>query len=172
MGTLDGIEPDKARMEEVLELGKDPVTAEPLYVLLPMAEHPDAHEETRVLARQARVSKKPLTQVIKETRALDVYFKNLSPNRCACTHRGNPPLHAHNTHMGRTPILPDYSSSLFKMRPFRHFLRPLYRAASANVQCSDVVISWYSRLCPDEREHCALDSLSVHCFFGRNFLSN
>jgi adenylosuccinate lyase len=78
-GALDAIEPDVARMREVLEAGKDPVTAEPLYVLLAMAGHPDAHEEARVLARQARSSKKMLAQVITETRTLDAYFQNLTP---------------------------------------------------------------------------------------------
>jgi adenylosuccinate lyase len=82
-GSLDGIEPDPARMKEVLEHGKDPVTAEPLYVLLAMAGHPDAHEEARVLARQARVEKKTLAQVIKETRALDSYFHNLTATQKA-----------------------------------------------------------------------------------------
>jgi adenylosuccinate lyase len=77
-GALDAVEPDAARMREVLEQGKDPVTAEPLYVLLAMAGHPDAHEEARVLARQARSGKKTLAQVIKETRTLDPYLRNMS----------------------------------------------------------------------------------------------
>jgi adenylosuccinate lyase len=82
-GTLDGVEPDAARMLEVLEQGKDPVTAEPLYVLLAMGGHPDAHEEARVLARQARTSKKTLAQVIGETRSLDAYFRNLTADQRA-----------------------------------------------------------------------------------------
>lgn len=82
-GTLDAVEPDAARMRELLEEGKDPVTAEPLYVLLAMAGHPDAHEEARVLARQARIGKKTLAQVIKETRSLDAYFQNLSADQKA-----------------------------------------------------------------------------------------
>ena len=82
-GTLDGIEPDAVRMRELLEEGKDPVTAEPLYVLLALAGHPDAHEEARVLARQARISKKTLAEVIKETRSLDAYFHNLTAKQKA-----------------------------------------------------------------------------------------
>src|SRR5438876_12306324 len=39
-GTLRAIEPDVERMREVLEGGKDPVAAEPLYVLLSLAGHP------------------------------------------------------------------------------------------------------------------------------------
>src|SRR6202043_3866128 len=41
--TLAAVEPDVARMREVLEAGKDPITAEPLYVLLAMHGHPDGH---------------------------------------------------------------------------------------------------------------------------------
>jgi adenylosuccinate lyase len=77
-GTLEAIEPDVARMKEVLELGKDPVTAEPLYVLLAMVGHPDAHEEARVLARLARTSKKTLAQIIKETPSLGPYLQKMT----------------------------------------------------------------------------------------------
>ena len=35
---------------ELLDEGKDPVAAEPLYVFLSLAGHPDAHEEARFLA--------------------------------------------------------------------------------------------------------------------------
>jgi adenylosuccinate lyase len=77
-GALEAVEPDVDRMRDVLEQGKDPVTAEPLYVLLAMAGHPDAHEEARVLSRQARSHKKTLAQVIKETRSLDPYLQNMT----------------------------------------------------------------------------------------------
>src|SRR5262249_12016994 len=69
-GTLDGVEADVARMREVLEAGKDPVAAEPLYVLLSLAGHPDAHEQARVLAREARIKNVPLTEVIRAERTL------------------------------------------------------------------------------------------------------
>lgn len=77
-GSLESIEPDALRMQELLDEGKDPVTAEPLYILLALAGHPDAHEEARVLAKQARIEKKPLAKVIQETRTLDPYLKKLS----------------------------------------------------------------------------------------------
>src|SRR5262249_51895663 len=79
----DGIEPDVARMKALLDEGKDPVTAEPLYVLLALAGHPDAHEEARVLARQARQEKKTLVEVIKEARQLDPYLAKLAPEQRA-----------------------------------------------------------------------------------------
>jgi adenylosuccinate lyase len=82
-GSLDGIEPDAARMREVLEAGKDPVTAEPLYILLSLLGHPDAHEQARVLARQAKAAKLTLAQMIRSDKALDVYFRRLSPEQRA-----------------------------------------------------------------------------------------
>jgi adenylosuccinate lyase len=82
-GSLDGVEADVARMRAVLEEGKDPVVAEPLYVLLSLAGHPDAHEAARVLARQARSRGCPLTQVIREDRELDTYLQRLPPEQRA-----------------------------------------------------------------------------------------
>jgi len=80
-GSLDGVEADVARMSAILEAGKDPVVAEPLYVLLSLAGHPDAHEEARVLAREARIKNMPLTEVIRAARGLDVYFQRLTPEQ-------------------------------------------------------------------------------------------
>src|SRR5262249_7887322 len=54
-GAIDSIKPDAARMAEILEDGKDAVVAEPLYVLLSLTGHPNAHEKARTLARQSRV---------------------------------------------------------------------------------------------------------------------
>ena len=78
-GSLDGVEADVVRMKQVVEEGKDPVTAEPLYVLLSLAGHPDAHEQARVLARQARNARQSLAEVVSQDRSLDPYFKNLTP---------------------------------------------------------------------------------------------
>jgi adenylosuccinate lyase len=74
---VGAIRPNKERMAEILESGKDPVAAEPLYVLLSLAGHPDAHEKARVLARQARVQNKPLTQVIAEDRSTQEYLQRV-----------------------------------------------------------------------------------------------
>jgi adenylosuccinate lyase len=79
--SLDSIEPDVARMREILEAGKDPVTAEPLYVLLSLAGHPDAHEQARVLARQARTADVPLAQLIRSDAGLQKYFRDLTPEQ-------------------------------------------------------------------------------------------
>ncbi len=85
-GTLDGVEADVARMNELLEAGKDPIVAEPLYILLSLAGHPDAHEEARVLAREARIKNLPLTEVIREARGLDRYLDRLTPEQRGVLH--------------------------------------------------------------------------------------
>jgi adenylosuccinate lyase len=77
-GALESIEPDVGRMKEILEEGKDPVTAEPLYVLLSMAGHADAHEEARVLSRQARAADVSLAQLIRSQPELQKHFAALS----------------------------------------------------------------------------------------------
>jgi adenylosuccinate lyase len=82
-GTLEGIEPDAARMRATLEAGKDPVTAEPLYVLLSLAGHPDAHEAARVLARQARAQKLTLAEAIRADKSLAPYLAKLTPQQRA-----------------------------------------------------------------------------------------
>jgi adenylosuccinate lyase len=82
-GSLESVEPDAVRMREILEEGKDPVVAEPLYVLLSLAGHPDAHEAARVLAREARIQKKPLAQIIRESAAIRPYLVKLRPEQRA-----------------------------------------------------------------------------------------
>jgi adenylosuccinate lyase len=82
-GSLDGIEPDAGRMLEVLESGKDPVTAEPLYVLLSLAGHPDAHEQARVLARQAKAAGVTLAQLIRTDKPMQSYFQKLTAEQRA-----------------------------------------------------------------------------------------
>jgi len=82
-GTLDAVEADAARMREVLEGGKDPVTAEPLYILLAMVGHPDGHEQARVLARDARLQKRPLAELVRESAEVQPYLKKLTPEQLA-----------------------------------------------------------------------------------------
>ncbi len=77
--TLDGVEADAVRMKEVLDGGKDPITAEPLYICLALAGHPDAHEAARVLARNARQQKKPLADVVRDTASIQPYLEKLTP---------------------------------------------------------------------------------------------
>jgi adenylosuccinate lyase len=81
--TLDAVEPDVARMREVLEAGKDPITAEPLYVLLALHGHPDAHEQARVLARDARIQGRPLAQLLREDKSIASYLQQMTPDQLA-----------------------------------------------------------------------------------------
>ena len=76
-GSLEGVEADADRMHEIMEEGKDPVTAEPLYILLSLGGHPDAHEAARVLARQARSQKITLAQAIAEDRSIAGYLTKM-----------------------------------------------------------------------------------------------
>jgi adenylosuccinate lyase len=81
--TLEAVEPDAARMREVLDGGKDPITAEPLYVLLAMHGHPEAHEKARVLARDARIQKRPLSQLLREDASIADYLAKMTPDQLA-----------------------------------------------------------------------------------------
>jgi len=81
--TLEAVEPDAVRMREVLDGGKDPITAEPLYVLLAMHGHPEAHEKARVLARDARIQKRPLSQLLREDTSIASYLAKMTPEQLA-----------------------------------------------------------------------------------------
>jgi adenylosuccinate lyase len=80
---LESVRPKADRMAQILEEGKDPIVAEPLYVLLSLAGHPDAHEKARVLARESRVRKLPLTEIIRNDASLKEYLKRLAPEQRA-----------------------------------------------------------------------------------------
>jgi adenylosuccinate lyase len=82
-GALAAVEPNVARMREILDEGKHPVVAEPLYVLLALAGHPEAHEQARVLSRKALASKVPLTDLIKSDSAVAQYLHSLTPQQKA-----------------------------------------------------------------------------------------
>ncbi len=81
--TLSAVEPDAARMREVLDSGKDPVTAEPLYVLLAIHGHPEAHEKARELAQKARQQNRPLAQLFRSDASIAPYLAKMSPEQLA-----------------------------------------------------------------------------------------
>lgn len=81
--TLEAVEPDTARMKELLDSGKDPITAEPLYVLLAMHGHPSGHEKARELARDARIQKRPLSQLLREDASIASYLTKMTPEQLA-----------------------------------------------------------------------------------------
>ena len=80
---LEAIEPDVKRMKELLDEGKDPVAAEPLYVLLSLVGHPDAHEQARVLAKSARSKGTSLLEAVRADSSLDSYISQLKPEQLA-----------------------------------------------------------------------------------------
>jgi adenylosuccinate lyase len=82
-GSLAAVEPDVARMREVLESGKDPIAAEPLYVALAMYGHPDAHEAVRVLARSARAQGRPLAELARASDDVGPYLRRIPPSLLA-----------------------------------------------------------------------------------------
>jgi adenylosuccinate lyase len=75
---LGSIEAHPDRMREVFDAGKDAILAEPLYILLSLGGHPDAHEKARVLSRQSRVTGRTLAEIIAEDPELDPYLERLS----------------------------------------------------------------------------------------------
>jgi adenylosuccinate lyase len=80
---LDSVQPNATRMREVLDAGKDPILAEPLYILLSLGGHPDAHEKARILSTQSRVTCRPLAEIIADDREIDPYLERLSPENRA-----------------------------------------------------------------------------------------
>lgn len=82
-GAVEAVEADPVRMKEILDGGKDPIAAEPLYIALALAGHPDAHEAARVLSRDARIQNRPLAQVMKDSAELEPYFQKLTPLQLA-----------------------------------------------------------------------------------------
>jgi adenylosuccinate lyase len=82
-GALSAIEPDAKRMQELLDEGKDPVAAEPLYVLLALAGHPEAHEQARVLAKAARTKGCTLLEAVRAEPGLEAYLNKLTAEQVA-----------------------------------------------------------------------------------------
>jgi adenylosuccinate lyase len=81
--TLEAVEPDVTRMRELLDAGKDPITAEPLYVLLAMHGHPAGHEKARELARDARLQMRPLSQLLRADSSIASYLAKMTPEQLA-----------------------------------------------------------------------------------------
>ena len=75
---LDAVKPNRERMAEILESGRTPWRPSRCTYCCPWPGTPTAHEKARVVARQARVQHKPLTQVIREDHSLDEYLQRLA----------------------------------------------------------------------------------------------
>jgi adenylosuccinate lyase len=69
---------NRERMGRNFELEKDKILAEPLYILLSIAGHTDAHEFVRKLVLDSLHSKKSLQKMIEEDESLIPYIKKLN----------------------------------------------------------------------------------------------
>jgi adenylosuccinate lyase len=77
---LLSVAPNVEKMSEVLQGGKDAVVAEPLYLLLSLAGHPDAHEASRKLSQQSRIEGRPMAELIRDDPEIGRQLKDLSPS--------------------------------------------------------------------------------------------
>jgi adenylosuccinate lyase len=69
---------DEAMLDRNLKMSLDAVSAEPLYVLLAIAGHPDAHEAVRKISQRSIEEKKSFRQLVKTDPALARYFSRIS----------------------------------------------------------------------------------------------
>lgn len=70
---------DPQKMAENLALTEGMIAAEPAYLLLAAAGHPDAHETVRQLTLQAEQSGRPFQEVLAEDEELGEYLERLTP---------------------------------------------------------------------------------------------
>ncbi|HET7558541.1 MAG TPA: lyase family protein [Limnochordia bacterium] len=74
---------DTERMAKHVAEGREWVVAEPLYILLAAAGHPDAHEAVRKLTLEAQSSGVPVRTLAENDAGLAPYLELLSPNQRA-----------------------------------------------------------------------------------------
>ncbi|MFI5419557.1 MAG: lyase family protein [Nitrososphaerales archaeon] len=68
---------DLKMVEKNLEISGDKIASEPLYILLSLAGHPDAHESVRKVVQEAILSKKNFLEVIKSDQELEGYLSKI-----------------------------------------------------------------------------------------------
>ena len=76
--TMLSLRVDKENLRKNFEMNKGLIVAEPLYILLAVHNHPDAHETVKQLTLKAQSEKKPLTEIIKKEKALQRYIKKFT----------------------------------------------------------------------------------------------
>ena len=69
---------DKKNMQKNFEMNKDMIIAEPLYILLAAYGHPDAHEHVREMTLKSQMAKKPLIQLIRNDKSIQLYLKKFN----------------------------------------------------------------------------------------------
>ncbi|MHB1868905.1 MAG: lyase family protein [Nitrososphaerales archaeon] len=72
---------ETASMKRNLVISEDTISAEPLYILLSIAGHPDAHESVRKIVQRAITEKKSFKEVLKSDRELSKYFAKISSDK-------------------------------------------------------------------------------------------
>lgn len=72
---------DRGRMETNFAESREMIMAEPLYILLAAAGHPDAHETIRQLILQAREQNLPVNAVVSENKSLKKYLDKITPEQ-------------------------------------------------------------------------------------------
>src|SRR5690606_23448608 len=78
---------DRRRMLENFESTAKSVIAEPLYILLAAAGHPDAHEAVRRLTLEAEKQGTPLTETLRTHGELAPWLERLSPQQVEVLYR-------------------------------------------------------------------------------------
>ncbi len=69
---------DKANLQKNFDINKNMIIAEPLYLLLAIYGHPDAHEYVREKTLRSQVLKKPLLFLVKNDKLIEPYMKKFS----------------------------------------------------------------------------------------------
>ncbi len=69
---------DKANMQRNFNTSKHMIIAEPLYILLAANGHPDAHEYVREMSLKSQIEKKPLIQLVKNDKTIQIYLRKFS----------------------------------------------------------------------------------------------
>ncbi len=68
---------DRKHMKQNFEISKSAIIAEPLYVLLALAGHPDAHEAVRKLTLKAEKSRYDILTLLSRDRELKTYYEKI-----------------------------------------------------------------------------------------------
>lgn len=74
---------DREAMARNFARSRDTIIAEPLYILLASAGHPDAHEVVRRLTLEAERLGRPLPELVRESAELQAYLEKLTPEQRA-----------------------------------------------------------------------------------------
>ena len=76
--TMAKLQVDKENMLKNFNMKGDLILAEPLYIILAAAGHPDAHEKVRKMTRQAQASEVPLKAIIESDEEIQSYLQKIT----------------------------------------------------------------------------------------------